>query len=366
MTGHVQTFLSLLAAYLLGAIPFSLLLGRVACGVDIRKHGSGNVGATNLARVCGKIFFLPAFLLDFSKGALPPLLFPRFVDPTIPPHIFEIALASAPVLGHVYSPYLGFKGGKGVATTAGAMTALMPLVTAAAFAIWLVMFAATKKVCIVGLYVIIGALFMHWVGAKMQQTRLSLISLILLIWGIPFYFFGWEIAKLLIFPCSYLIFCVPLNFLDALSFPLQQAATGISFNILNGIGLECERVGTQLISPYFQLNVEAPCSGLRSLLAMTALTAVYAYSTQKTFIKKWLLFVLSIPIAVAGNIGRIISIAVVSIVSGQKLGAGLYHDWSGYVLFTVAISLMVAVAKLLNVNYRELFSTWKKAYLNRS
>jgi exosortase len=227
-------------------------------------------------------------------------------------------------------------------------------------------FAATKNICIVGLYVVIAALFMHWVGAKMQQTRISLMSLILLIWGIPFYFFGWQIAKLLIFPCAYLIFCVPLNFLDALSFPLQQAATGISFNILNGIGIECERVGTQLISPYFQLNVEAPCSGLRSLLAMTALTAVYAYFSQQTFIKKWLLFILSIPIAVAGNIGRIISIALVSIISGQKLGAGLYHDWSGYVLFTVAISLMVAVAKLLNVNYRELFSTWKKAYLNHS
>ncbi len=227
-------------------------------------------------------------------------------------------------------------------------------------------FAATKNICIVGLYVIIAALFMHWVGAKMQQTRISLLSLILLLWGVPLYFFGWQVAKLLIFPCAYLIFCVPLNFLDALSFPLQQAATGISHAMLNGFGIECERVGTQLMSPYFSLNVEAPCSGLRSLLAMTALTAVYAYFTQKTFIKKWLLFFLSIPIAVAGNIGRIISIALVSIVSGQKLGAGLYHDWSGYVLFSVAIGLMVAVSKLLNVNFRELFQSWKKVYLNHS
>jgi exosortase len=125
-------------------------------------------------------------------------------------------------------------------------------------------------------------------------------------------------------------------------------------------------VGTQLISPYYQLNVEAPCSGLRSLLAMTALTAVYAYYTQKTFVKKWLLFLFSIPIAVAGNIGRIISIALVSITAGQQFGTGLHHDWSGYVLFTVAISLMVGFGKLLNVNYRELFRTWKKAYLNHS
>jgi exosortase len=228
------------------------------------------------------------------------------------------------------------------------------------------LFSSPRKICVLGLYVIIAALFVHWVGAKMQQTRFSLLSLIMLIWGLPLYFFGWQVAKLLIFPCAYLIFCVPLNFLDALSFPLQQAATGIAFNILNGIGIECERVGTQLISPYFQLNVEAPCSGLRSLLAMTALTAVYAYKTQKTFIKKWILFCLSIPIAVAGNIGRIISIAVVSIISGQKLGAGLYHDWSGYVLFTVAISLMIATSKLLNVNFRELFSSWKKTYLSHS
>ena len=227
-------------------------------------------------------------------------------------------------------------------------------------------FAAKKSICTAGLYVIILALAMHWLGAKMQQTRISLFSLIMLTWGLPLYFFGWQIARLLIFPCAYLIFCVPLNFLDALSFPLQQIATFLSYHLLNGLGIECQRVGTQLMSPYFQLNVEAPCSGLRSLLAMTALTAVYAYFTQKTMVKKWVLFILSIPIAVAGNIGRIISIALVSIVSGQKLGAGLYHDWSGYVLFTVAISLMVATAKLLNLNYRELFSGWKKTYLSHS
>jgi exosortase len=227
-------------------------------------------------------------------------------------------------------------------------------------------FDAPKQICQFGLFVIVAALMMHWLGAKMQQTRISLISLILLVWGIPLYFFGWKVAKLLIFPCSYLIFCVPLNFLDALSGPLQRIATTMGYNALQGLGIECQRVGTMLRSDYFDLNVEAACSGLRSLLAMTALTAVYAYFTQDTFVKKWLLFLASIPIAVAGNIGRIISIALVSITTGQKFGTGLHHDWSGYVLFTVAISLMVAFGKLLNVNYRELFVRWKKAYLSHS
>ncbi len=227
-------------------------------------------------------------------------------------------------------------------------------------------FAAPKKICQFGLVVIVAALAMHWLGAKMQQTRISLISLIMLIWGIPLYFFGWQVAKLLIFPCSYLIFCVPLNFLDALSGPLQMIATSLAHSMLNGLGIDCERVGTMLRSPYFDLNVEAPCSGLRSLLAMTALTAVYAYFTQKNFVKKWLLFLFSIPIAVAGNIGRIISIALVSITAGQQFGAGLHHDWSGYVLFSVAIGLMVGFGRLLNVSYLELFKRWKKAYLSHS
>lgn len=225
---------------------------------------------------------------------------------------------------------------------------------------------APKQICLWGLGVIVMALVFHWLGAKMQQTRLSLISLILLLWGIPLYFFGWKMAKLLIFPCAYLIFCVPLNFLDALSAPLQMVATSMAHGLLNGLGIECERVGTQLMSPFFRLNVEAPCSGLRSLLAMTALSAVYAYYTQKSFVAKWVLFLASIPIAVAGNIGRIISIALVSITAGQQFGTGLHHDWSGYVLFALAISLMIGFGKVLQINYKESFQRWRKIYLNHS
>ena len=225
---------------------------------------------------------------------------------------------------------------------------------------------APKQVCLWGLGVIVMALAFHWLGAKMQQTRISLVSLILLLWGIPLYFFGWRLAKLLIFPCSYLIFCVPLNFLDALSGPLQMVATSMAYGLLNGLGIECERVGTQLMSPFFRLNVEAPCSGLRSLLAMTALSAVYAHYTQKSLVTKWFLFLASIPIAVAGNIGRIISIALVSITAGQQFGTGLHHDWSGYVLFALAISLMIGFGKVLQINYKESFQRWKKVYLSRS
>ena len=122
--------------------------------------------------------------------------------------------------------------------------------------------AAPKKVCMWGLGIVIMALAMNWLGAKMQQTRISLMSLILLLWAIPYYFFGWRVAKLLIFPCAYLIFCVPLNFLDALSGPLQRVAVSVGYAGIDGLGIECNRVGNMLMSPYFQLNVEKACSCL--------------------------------------------------------------------------------------------------------
>ena len=214
--------------------------------------------------------------------------------------------------------------------------------------------AAPKTINQWGLAVIVLALLVHWFGAKMQQTRLSLASLILLLWGLPLYFFGWQLAKILIFPCTYLLFCIPLTFLDTLAFPLRLFATMIASGSLNIIGIEAHRSGTAIYSAAgggFSFDVADPCSGLRSLLAMTALTAVYAYFTQKTLLKKWALFLACIPLAIAGNIARIITVALVAEALGDKLALGLYHDYSGYVVFSVAIGLMVGTGVVLNTDF---------------
>jgi exosortase len=219
-----------------------------------------------------------------------------------------------------------------------------------------------------GLGVVIFALILHWLGAKMQQTHFSLASLVLLIWGIPFYLFGWELAKKLVFPCAYLIFCIPLNFMDVMAFPLRILSTKIATGMLQGIGIDAVRSGTAILIPSMPtgMDVADPCSGLRSLLAMTALTAVYAYFTQKTALKKWILFMSSIPLAVIGNIARIVTIAVVSEAIGGKLALGLYHDYSGYILFTASITVMVAIGSVLNLEFSEGVKKWKSALLNRT
>lgn len=227
--------------------------------------------------------------------------------------------------------------------------------------------AAPKSVSAVGLSLVVSALLFHWLGAKAQQTRLSLFGLVLLTWAIPFYFYGWKTAKLLIFPCSYLMFCIPMNFLESITFPLRIFATIISTAMLNGLGIAAERSGSAIYSMAaggFSFDVADPCSGIRSLLALTALTAVYAYFTQKTLLRKWVLFLSSIPLAIIGNIARIVVVAIVAEAFGEQLALGLFHDYSGYVVFSVAIGLMLGIGSLLNMNLKEVRERWKHALLN--
>jgi len=226
---------------------------------------------------------------------------------------------------------------------------------------------ARVQVCRWGLVVIAMALTMHWVGARMQQTRISLMSLIVLLWGLPLYFYGWQVARHLIFPCAFLIFCIPLNFLDTMAFPLRIGMTVISTSLLNGLGIAAERSGTAIHSMAgggFSFDVANPCSGLRSLLAMTAITAVYAYVTQRTFIRKWLLFLCAVPLAVIGNVGRITTVAVVAEAFGNDFAVGLYHDYSGFIVFAVGIIAMVALGGLININYHEAYYRWKEKLLS--
>jgi glycerol-3-phosphate acyltransferase PlsY len=129
----VTIALWLAAAYLLGATPTAYLAGRLAKGIDLREHGSRNLGATNVYRVLGWRWAIPVALVDIAKGAIPVALFARWagMDPW-----GAVALGVAAVLGHVFSPYVRFRGGKGVATALGMFLALAPLAVAIAVPVW--------------------------------------------------------------------------------------------------------------------------------------------------------------------------------------------------------------------------------------
>lgn len=229
---------------------------------------------------------------------------------------------------------------------------LLPLVSA--FLVWRrrkELVEAPKSISCAGLFMVIAALILHWVGIKAQQSRFALLSLIILLWSVPLYVYGKNVARILFFPCVYLLFCIPWNFLEDMTFPLRLFASKVSVLLLNGIGIITMRTGTTIWSPHeggFIFEIADPCSGLRSLMAIAALTAAYAQVAQSSLIKKWILFLSALPLVVIGNITRLLIIVIVAETIGNEHAVKFSHDYSGYVVFIVAVVLMMAVNGLLN------------------
>lgn len=139
----------ILIAYLLGAIPFSVWIGKAFYGIDIRNEGSGNAGATNAGRVLGKKIGFLIFFLDSFKGFLATHLLwfsSLYVQGTDGYVNFQILLGIAAVLGHIFPVYIGFKGGKGVATLFGVIIAIAPLATAIVAGVFVITLLTTKYV----------------------------------------------------------------------------------------------------------------------------------------------------------------------------------------------------------------------------
>jgi glycerol-3-phosphate acyltransferase PlsY len=149
------------AAYLVGAFPTSYVAGKLFKGIDLREHGSRNLGATNVYRVLGWKFAVPVAIVDILKGTLPVVAFaPQVSDSAL----VAMLVGAMAVVGHVFSVFVGGKGGKGVATSAGVMLGLAPAAVAICMLVWLVLVRATGYVSLgsmlgamalpIGLYVL--------------------------------------------------------------------------------------------------------------------------------------------------------------------------------------------------------------------
>jgi glycerol-3-phosphate acyltransferase PlsY len=150
--------LTILAAYLIGAIPFGFLVAR-SCGVNIFEHGSGSIGATNVGRILGRKLGLCVFVLDFAKGAGPVALAlalkSQFDDILWSHGYVEVAAGLTAFLGHLFPIYLNFHGGKGVATGLGAVMLLVPIPALAGLFVWFVLLCATRYMSLASLAAVI-------------------------------------------------------------------------------------------------------------------------------------------------------------------------------------------------------------------
>lgn len=151
--------ISFIVCYLIGSIPTGFLAAKYLKGIDIREHGSGNVGATNTARVAGKLPGLLVLVFDILKGwvcvALAAKLFIRLGVTVIEPDTYALMLGSMAIIGHIWTVFLGFKGGKGIATSSGVFIGVAPKIFLIALAIWIVVFVWKRYVSLAS---IIGAI----------------------------------------------------------------------------------------------------------------------------------------------------------------------------------------------------------------
>lgn len=188
----MQLWFCPLFAFFLGSIPFGLIIAK-AKGIDIRKHGSGNIGATNVLRVIGKKYGISCLFLDALKGFIPTVVaiscisFPEMHNPMslafLKPfsgefpiqtaQLFQVITGLFAILGHNYSPWVGFKGGKGIATSAGVLIALMPAAILILILVWAVVFFITKYVSLASIIAAailpLVTLFGSWFHGKIQN-----------------------------------------------------------------------------------------------------------------------------------------------------------------------------------------------------
>ena len=167
------------AAYFSGSIPFGLVLARAVAGKDVRTEGSGNIGATNVARVVGKKLGAVVLLLDALKGALPVLAALKLL-PGEP--LWHDAVGLAAFFGHVFPVWLKFKGGKGVATALGVLVVLLPWAALAGFVVWatiLAIFRVSSIGSLAGAVVAVGVGFA--VHRPLEYPAVAVVFLVLML-----------------------------------------------------------------------------------------------------------------------------------------------------------------------------------------
>jgi len=168
-----------LTAFFMGSLPFGHWLA-LARGVDLREQGSGNTGATNVGRVLGKKWGIFVFVLDLGKGWIAVALAQRIGNL---PETWSVTVGVFAVLGHVFSPWLGFRGGKGVATSAGILIGLAPWVALGVALIWFLTFQMSRTVSVASLCAATAfPLFVFWLMPEQKVFQSISIGMTVLVW----------------------------------------------------------------------------------------------------------------------------------------------------------------------------------------
>ena len=215
----------------------------------------------------------------------------------------------------------------------------------------------TIKPMNIGLLVLGVGLFLYLISVRTIQPRIAIIGIPFTIIGVLLFLFGFQITKHFIFPSFFWWFAMPVPGLeDALTGRLQIFTTESCYHVGKILGMDLVRQGstiTMASAGNVPVNIAEGCSGIRSLMALTMIAAVYANYTQKSLWKKALLFASALPLAMIGNFGRIFTILVIAQLGYADFAMKTYHDWAGLLLFfPIALSGLYLIDYLLNIRER--------------
>lgn len=198
-----------------------------------------------------------------------------------------------------------------------------------------------------GILVIVLAMVLHWAGVKSQQTRLTIISMVVLSWGLPLFICGWPVARRLIFPCGFLVFSLPLNFFDAAAYPIRIISAALSAGLLAGLGVDVSRVGAVIFSNSlsgFSVDLADSRSSIFAVTGSVAYSMLSAYLARTTWIMRCALVAASIPLLITANILRGIVIVLTAELLGSGAGESAYRALSGPIILVVCFGGITALA----------------------
>jgi len=193
-----------------------------------------------------------------------------------------------------------------------------------------------------GIVLMVIAILLRLAGAVLGLSKLSFISIPAIIIGLCLYLLGARMTRLLAFSLAFTIFMLPdpLGLTAWLGQPMQLFASSCSAHLLNLLGIETAQSGIRLTVEGFRFDVALACSGMSSLIALIAVTAVIAYTSRLPNNYRWMLFSFAVPIAIIASVVRITTIALVGCEWGWGFAIDAYHHWSSLLLFAVAIILL--------------------------
>lgn len=217
----------------------------------------------------------------------------------------------------------------------------------------------------IGIPVIFLGVFVYWFGLRSENQYFGYAAIQILLAGAILWLWGRDVFRILLFPWAFFLFAWPVPFLDPIiAFPLRMVMSTMASHILPAIGIPCIQSGTALLSPpdalhgiaigsRFEIDIADPCSGIRSLFALLMFSALFGYLFLPRMWQQWAVFLSAFPLAILGNLARVIMLVLGSICFGSAFAIGTsddpswFHEGCGFLIYAVALGAEFVLASLL-------------------